>query len=289
VPTIPIPPGYKSSFIDSRTKIKLVTDALVSAQADAFAGVLILESTEENKLAQLQRHEIVRTLESIQKANNDLFQVLPDLSTWVDNPPERNIWEEHLDEQFGPKWRKMLEAGAVVLRLRRGFDNWCEAQRYKKSMTVANLSLENREKVLATVSAIYERFELTSNPSVSIRFERTIGIDSYEARKLSLEFLKNKDSRSSRSITIRASVSPPLCFASWDTRPAALLPSMRRKLAPLRRFALVPADDLFFFIVVEEFGWRRHILTLLTQLDNHRPQLCANYNCSCGTDCEAAG
>ncbi len=194
MPTIPIPPGYKPSFVDSKTKMKLVTDALMGAQANTFGGMLILETTQENRLDQIPRREIVRTLESIQKANPNLFVVLPDLSPWVnDEVVKAEMSVDHLDREFGLKWRKMLEVGAIVLDLRRGFDNWCDAQRYKKSMTVANLSLENRKKVVATVSAIFERFELTSNPTVTITWKPQIAIENAESRDLSLEFLNNKD------------------------------------------------------------------------------------------------
>jgi hypothetical protein len=196
VPTIPIPPGYKPSSVDNRTKIKLVTNALIIAQNDAFAGMLILRRTEENKLDQLPRPEIIWALETIQKANRDLFLILPELSGYLEKGIDRlkpSYRAEHLDNHFGEKWRELLEDGAIVLRLGDRFDNWCEAQRHKKSISIANLSLESRAKVLVTVTAIYERFELSSNPNVTISWVPPSATENAEARTLSLEFLQNKD------------------------------------------------------------------------------------------------
>jgi len=188
------PEGYKPSAFDSRTKIKLVTDALVNAQTDSFAGMLILERTEENKLNQLERREIIWALETIQKANRDLFQILPaDLTAYMKKGAGDSILAERLEVHFGPKWRGLLEDGAIALALQGGFDNWCEAQRHKKSISIANLSLENREKVFATVTAIYGRFELSSNPKVVINWVFPSATEDLEARRLSLEFLQNKD------------------------------------------------------------------------------------------------
>jgi len=68
---------------DDRTKIKLVRDALVDAQSDAFAGMLILRQTDENQLNQLQRREIIWALETIRKDNKDLFLITEDLSSSI--------------------------------------------------------------------------------------------------------------------------------------------------------------------------------------------------------------
>jgi hypothetical protein len=179
--------------IDDRKKIKLVSDALVKAQSDAFAGLLILQRTEENKLAQLDRNEIIWTLQSIQNSGGKLFQIQPDLSAWLNENAKPSMHTKHLDEHFGPKWRGLLEKGAIVLSLSNRFDNWCAAQRHKNSITLANLSLESRAKVFATVAAIYERFELTSDPKVTITWWSPNPTENYEARELSLEFLTNKD------------------------------------------------------------------------------------------------
>src|SRR5262249_8456945 len=100
---------------------------------------------------------------------------------------------EKLKTSFGTKSIELLEIGAIALDILGGFDNWCEAQRHKKSISIANLNLESREKVFATVTAIYQRFELTSNPKASITWAYPGATESIEARTLSLEFLQNKD------------------------------------------------------------------------------------------------
>ncbi len=60
-------------------------------------------------------------------------------------------------------------------------------------MTIANLSEANRKKVILTVEAIYEQFELTSKPSVAINWIPPSDTENAQARTLSLDFLVNKD------------------------------------------------------------------------------------------------
>jgi hypothetical protein len=97
-----------------------VRDALVAAQSDAFAGMLILRQTDENKLNQLQRREIIWALETIRKDNKDLFLILEDLSSRIPKDTKRNLPIERLDEHFGPRWRELLHDGVLVLRYRVG-------------------------------------------------------------------------------------------------------------------------------------------------------------------------
>src|SRR5262249_30193226 len=151
-----------------------VTDALLDQQNDSFfvdlkkealSRLLILQRTEENKLDRMGRTEIVWALRRIQERNGNLFSVWPELTKYIDASNNADIEAmERLKASFGAKSTELLAVGAVVLEILAGFDNWCEAQRHKKSISIANLSLESREKVLATVTAIYQRFELTSNP-----------------------------------------------------------------------------------------------------------------------------
>jgi len=183
----------RKSTLDDRTKIKLVCDALLNAQTDAFAGMLILQPTEENKLTQLASQEIVWALQTIQKSNGELFLIEQDLSAWLEGNAKPRTQAKVLEERFGPKWRGLFEKGTIVLMLKDRFSNWCEAERYKRSMTLANLSTISRGKVLATVTAIYERFELSADPKVTITWSPPNATENYEARKLSLDFLVNKE------------------------------------------------------------------------------------------------
>ena len=123
-----------------------------------------------------------------------MFQILPpDLTAYIKKGADDSILAERLEIHFGPKWRGLLEDNAIALALQNRFDNWCEAQRHKKSISIANLSSESREKVLATVTAIYEQFELSSNPNVTITWWNSSATGNAEARSLSLQFMQNKD------------------------------------------------------------------------------------------------
>ena len=199
VPTI----EWERSSLSTATILKYVTDALLDQQKDSFfidlkkealSRVLILRRTEENKLDRMGRAIIVWALGTIQERNGNLFSVWPELTKYIDASNNADIdVVERLKASFGAKSTELLEVGAIALDILSGFDNWCEAQRHKKSISIANLSLESREKVLATVTAIYQRFELTSNPKVAITWAHPSVTENYEARTLSLEFLQNKD------------------------------------------------------------------------------------------------
>jgi hypothetical protein len=199
VPTI----EWERSSLSTASILRYVTDALLDQHKDSFfidlkkealSRVLVLKRTEENKLDRMGRAEIVWALQTIQERNGNLFSVWPELTKYIDSNVNADIEVvEKLKTSFGPKSIELLEIGAIALNILGGFDNWCEAQRHKKSISIANLSLENREKVLATVTAIYQRFELTSNPKVTITWAHPSATESIEARTLSLEFLQNKD------------------------------------------------------------------------------------------------
>lgn len=65
------------SAVDDKTKTKLVTDALLSTKGSGSPRMFQLERTDENKLNQIYRHEVISVLETILKTNRNLFVILP--------------------------------------------------------------------------------------------------------------------------------------------------------------------------------------------------------------------
>ena len=191
-----IPPGppRKSSGVDSKTKHKLVIDALLKAREFATPPLLLLERAGPNWLGPLYRHEVISALKEILNADRELFDIIP-----------REDFEGASDEAktlltglAGGKtwWKDWVEApedAPIILGISNAFDNWCEAQRHKRSSTLKNLSEASRLKVLDVVATVYQQFELTSNPKVSIHWGPTDANKTHEARRLALEFLENKD------------------------------------------------------------------------------------------------
>ncbi len=74
VPTIPIPP--KISGLNSKTITDRVTEALLTARSKAEGRVYELERTEENKLNQISRGEIIWALESILTEHPTAFVIM---------------------------------------------------------------------------------------------------------------------------------------------------------------------------------------------------------------------
>jgi hypothetical protein len=64
---------------------------------------------------------------------------------------------------------------------------------HKRNITLRDLSEQSRQKVLDTVVAIYQQFELSSNPQVSIGWVPASETRNHEARRLAPEFLENED------------------------------------------------------------------------------------------------
>lgn len=194
--TIIVPPGppRKSPDIDSKTCLKLVINALLSARSKAESRVVELERTDENKLTQVYRGEIICALERILEENRSVFRIMRAGYTLKTAAKPATLLTKYSEPVYQwQQWKEIPEDKPIILALLDGFDNWCEAQVHKRTITLKNLSEQSRQKVLDTVAAIYQQFELTSNPKVSIRW--VVGSESgnYEARQLAIEFLENKE------------------------------------------------------------------------------------------------
>ena len=190
---VPAGPPRKYSGVDDKTKIKLVTEALLKARRTATPPLLLLERTGTNWLNELYRHEVIWALEEILKGNRDLFAIIPHDYLEGASNEAKTLLTGVGNEKWWDKWREAAEDAPVILGVLDRFDNWCEAQLHKESVTIANLSEANRQKVFRTVEAIYQQFELTSKPAVAIGWIVPSDNENAQARTLSMDFLTNKD------------------------------------------------------------------------------------------------
>jgi len=90
------------------------------------------------------------------------------------------------------QWKEIPEGRPIILALLDGFDNWCEAQIHKQNIGIKDLSEDSLEKLLSTMTDIYQQFELASQPIVEIGWIEGDSTRNKEARRLALEFLDNK-------------------------------------------------------------------------------------------------
>ena len=192
--TIPPIPPTKRSGLDIKSIIKLVSEALVGARKTAEGRVFELERTKENKLDQLFQGEIILALNLILNKFPKVFVIMRAGHTkrTAAKPASLLTGYEKQDYEW-QQWKEAAENTPIILALMNGFNNWCEAQLHMRNITLKNLSEQSRQKVLDTVAAVYQQFELTSNPNVSIRWGVGNETGNLEARRLAIEFLENKE------------------------------------------------------------------------------------------------
>jgi hypothetical protein len=191
--TIPSGPPRKSPEIDQKTRLKLVTDALLSLRSKANSRLVELERTDENQLTKLHRGEIICELERIHDRDRHTFRIMRAGHTLRTAAKPASLLTAYSEPVYQwAQWKEIPETQPIILALLDGFDNWCETQTHKQSTTLRTLSENSRLKVFHVVAAIYEQFELTSNPKVSIDWSPTSEAKNHEARQLALNFMEAK-------------------------------------------------------------------------------------------------
>jgi len=168
---VPLPAGppRKSPEIDDKTRAKIVINAVLSLRSMANSKVVELERTDENQLARFHRGEIIIELERIRNKDRDMFRIMRAGHTVRTAAKPASLLTGYSEPEYQwALWREIPETKPIILALLDGFENWCEAQTHKRNTTLRTLSENNRQKVLHVVAAIYEKFELSLEPKVSI-------------------------------------------------------------------------------------------------------------------------
>jgi hypothetical protein len=132
--TIPPIPASKRSGIDSKTQVKVVTEALLTARSKADGRVFELERTEENKLIQLFRGEIILALERILTKYPKAFVIMRAGHTKKTAAKPASVLTGNETQVY--QWQQaneIPEKTPIILALMSGFDNWCEAQIHKRN------------------------------------------------------------------------------------------------------------------------------------------------------------
>ncbi|MBM4263546.1 MAG: hypothetical protein FJ145_19215 [Deltaproteobacteria bacterium] len=191
---VPHGPPIKRSGVDAKTALKLVTGALVDAQKTARPPFLLITRTGERWLNQLYRHEVISALKDILEKNPGLFAIVPN-EDLQDAPKETEAMLAgfHSEKQWWKKWQEAPEDTPILIGFQDAFSNWCAAQIHKQNSSLKNLTETSRQKVWHVVEGIYQQFELSSNPKLTLHWVPASPVKDHSATQLALEFLENKD------------------------------------------------------------------------------------------------
>ena len=171
------------------SKLKLVKETLLKLQIPKDSDRVELKRTRNNSLLSLRRHEIIEILNKILKKEGPLFTIEPS-----------NRYKKILDITYDEKSKLPLihaelmpeEEKPIFLYIEDSFTNWIASIQHKNEITLEKLSEPNLEKIIEITNALYDKFQLTSNPEISLPCIKSHPTRNHEVMREVTKFLMNK-------------------------------------------------------------------------------------------------